>query len=73
MRVLSEGRVLSGGRAAAQVVGALPALGWLPAALDKYRALARLAEVAYGIMARNRHRLACLARDVPPVLRWGDD
>lgn len=73
MHVLSEGRVLSGGRAAAQVVGALPALHWLPASVDRYRALSRVAEVAYGIVARNRYRLACLSRDVPPVLRWGDD
>jgi predicted DCC family thiol-disulfide oxidoreductase YuxK len=73
MRVISKGRVLSGGRAAGQVVGALAALGWLPAALDRYRALSRLAEGAYGIVARNRHRLACFVRDVPPVLRSGDD
>jgi predicted DCC family thiol-disulfide oxidoreductase YuxK len=73
MRVLSQGRVLGGGRAAAEVAGALPALGWLPAALDRHRALSRLAEVAYGLVARNRHRLARLVGDVPPVLRWGDE
>jgi predicted DCC family thiol-disulfide oxidoreductase YuxK len=73
MRVRSEGRVLSGGRAAAEVAGALPALGWLPAALDKYGALSRLAEVAYGMVARNRHRLARLVHEVPPVVRWGDE
>jgi predicted DCC family thiol-disulfide oxidoreductase YuxK len=73
MHVVSEGRVLSGGRAAAQVAGALPALAWLPAAVDRSRALSGAAEIAYRIVARNRHRLSRLTSDVPPVMRWRGD
>jgi predicted DCC family thiol-disulfide oxidoreductase YuxK len=72
LQVLYQGRVLSGGRAAAQVAGAFPALSWLPAALDRYRLLSLAAEMAYRIVARNRHRLSRLVRDVPPVRRGPD-
>jgi predicted DCC family thiol-disulfide oxidoreductase YuxK len=69
MHVLCQGRVLSGGRAAAEVAGALRALEWLPGAVEKSPLLARAADATYGLVAHNRHRLGRLVRDVPPVSR----
>jgi predicted DCC family thiol-disulfide oxidoreductase YuxK len=56
--VLSDGRVLSGGRAIPELLRLLPG-GRLPRLLFHLPGVQRLADVTYGWVARRRHRFGC--------------
>ena len=68
-----DGRVDSAGMVIIELTSRLPVVGSLGRMGRRKRPLRWSAEGAYRVVARNRHHLAALVKDVPPVIRWRDD
>lgn len=65
-----DGRIDSAGRAATDLASRLSLLASVSTGSTRFGLARRLIEASYGFLARNRHHLARLVRDVEPVRRW---